>query len=75
MLKSILTTSLLATIVASNSFAQDQSGYNAYSVRPVHESDVLYKKSVIRALDLREKQNLPMFSTNKEVTRIILDAA
>jgi len=75
MLKSIITTSVLATIVASTSFAQDQSGYNAYSVRPVHESDVLYKKSVIRALDLREKQNLPMFSTNKEITRIILEAA
>ncbi|MEY5049295.1 MAG: putative gldN and/or gldO [Bacteroidota bacterium] len=75
MLKSIITSSVLATIVASTSFAQDQSGYNAYSVRPVHESDVLYKKTVIRALDLREKQNLPMFSTNKEITRIILEAA
>ena len=48
MLKSIITSSVLATIVASTSFAQDQSGYNAYSVRPVHESDVLYKKSVIQ---------------------------
>ncbi|MEY5049294.1 MAG: putative gldN and/or gldO [Bacteroidota bacterium] len=75
MLKSVLSSCVLATIVASTSLAQDQSGYNAYSVRPVHESDVLYKKTVMRALDLREKQNLPMFSTNKEITRIILEAA
>jgi len=74
MLKNILTTSIAiaSTIVVAT--AQDQSGYNPYSVRPIHESDVLYKKTVIRALDLREKQNLPIFSTNKEITRIIIDA-
>lgn len=49
-------------------------GYNKYSVRPIHASDVMYKKSIIRALDLREKQNRPLFSANREITRLLIDA-
>lgn len=71
MLKYILS----SCIIASSTLAiAQESGYNPYSVRPVHESDVMYKKTIVRALDLREKQNLPMFSTNREVTKIIIDA-
>jgi len=71
MLRYIISSCIIAT--SSLAIAQD-GGYNPYSVRPVHESDVMYKKTIIRAMDLREKQNLPMFSTNKEITRIIIDA-
>jgi gliding motility associated protien GldN len=49
-------------------------GFNKYSVRPVHESDIMYKKTIIRAIDLREKQNKPLFSRNREITRMILEA-
>jgi gliding motility associated protien GldN len=49
-------------------------GYNKYSVRPIHESDIMYQKTIIRAMDLREKQNQPMFSQNKWITKLIIEA-
>jgi gliding motility associated protien GldN len=51
-----------------------KSGYNPYSVRPIHVNNQMYKKTLVRALDLREKQNQPIFSKGKEITRIIMDA-
>ncbi len=44
------------------------------SVRPIPDSDVMFKKIVWRKIDLREKQNKPMFSENKEITKIIINA-
>jgi gliding motility associated protien GldN len=44
------------------------------SARPIPESDVLFKKTVWRKIDLREKQNKPMFSENREITKIIINA-
>ncbi len=44
------------------------------SARPIPETDLMYKKVVWRGLDLREKQNKPMFSVNKEITKVIIDA-
>ena len=49
-------------------------GFNKYSTRPIHESDVMYQKTLIRAIDLREKQNRPMFSQNKWITKLIIEA-
>ncbi|MBX9852752.1 MAG: gliding motility protein GldN [Cytophagaceae bacterium] len=40
----------------------------------VHESDMMFKKTVIRAVDLREKQNKPFFSKNRELTTLIFEA-
>jgi len=54
--------------------ANGDNGFNKYSVRPIHESDIMYKKTIIRAVDLREKQNKPMFSRNREITRLLMDA-
>src|SRR6478735_5949373 len=51
-----------------------KGGFNKYSVRQVHESDIMYKKTLIRAIDLREKQNKPLFSKNKEITKLLLEA-
>ncbi|WMJ72501.1 gliding motility protein GldN [Cytophagaceae bacterium ABcell3] len=51
-----------------------EDGYNKYSLRPVHESDIMYRKTLIRALDLREKQNKPIFSEKREITRIFIEA-
>jgi gliding motility associated protien GldN len=51
-----------------------KSGYNPYSVRPIHFNNQMYKKTLIRMVDLREKQNQPIFSKGKEITRIIIDA-
>jgi len=47
---------------------------NNASARPIPETDLMYKKVVWRGLDLREKQNKPMFSVNKEITKVIIDA-
>jgi len=54
-------------------FGYAQDGYNPLSVRPVHASDVMYQKTVTRALDLREKQNESLFSRNREITGLIID--
>jgi len=53
---------------------EDANGYNKYSVRPIHESDIMYQKTILRAMDLREKQNKPMFSKNKEITKLLIEA-
>ncbi|MDX5345741.1 MAG: gliding motility protein GldN, partial [Hymenobacteraceae bacterium] len=57
------------------SYAQQSyttSGTN--SARPIPKSDILFQKTVWRGIDLREKQNKPMFSTNREISRILIDA-
>lgn len=53
---------------------EEMDGFNKYSIRPIHESDIMYKKTILRALDLREKQNQPIFSRNKEITRLLIEA-
>lgn len=49
-------------------------GYNKYSIKHIHESDIMYQKSVVRAMDLREKQNKPLFAYQQEFTKLLLDA-
>lgn len=70
MKKTILITAATLNIIFSG-YAQD--GYNPLSVRPVHTSDVMYQKTVTRALDLREKQNEPLFARNNEITALIIN--
>jgi gliding motility associated protien GldN len=65
--------SLILVWCVNQLHAQD-SGYNPYSVRPVHVSYIMWQKTVTRSLDLREKQNLPLFSSNKELVRLIIEA-
>jgi gliding motility associated protien GldN len=58
-----------------SSYAQEvASGYNPNSVRPIHDSDIMYKKRVWRRMDLEEKQNRPFFAFNNEITKIIIEA-
>ncbi|WP_345234657.1 gliding motility protein GldN [Hymenobacter saemangeumensis] len=44
------------------------------SHRPIPKSDQMFRKTIWRQLDLREKQNKPMFSQDKEITRVIIEA-
>ena len=37
-------------------------------------SDVMFRKTVWRTMDLREKQNRPMFSKNREISKILIEA-
>ncbi len=52
----------------------EQEGFNKYSIKHIHESDIMYQKSVVRAMDLREKQNKPLFAYQQEFTKLLLDA-
>lgn len=55
--------------------AQEKSnnGLNPLSLRPVHDSNVMYKTTVWRRVDLREKVNQPMFAKNAEITLHLID--
>ena len=44
------------------------------TVRPIPASDMMYRRTVWRVVDLREKQNRPLYSVNHEITKIIMDA-
>ncbi|WP_162054089.1 type IX secretion system ring subunit PorN/GldN [Pontibacter pamirensis] len=63
-------------LLSAGAMAQQVSNTTASnpSARPIPESDVLFKKTVWRKIDLREKQNTPMFSENREITKIIINA-
>jgi len=51
----------------------DTRGYNPNSVRPIHESNIMYKRTVWRNVDLNEKQNRPFMSANNEISKVIID--
>ncbi|HSY60781.1 MAG TPA: gliding motility protein GldN [Cytophaga sp.] len=63
----------VAGALSISTFGYAQNGYNPLSVRPVHTSDVMYQKTVTRALDLREKQNEPLFARNNEITALLIN--
>jgi len=50
------------------------SGYNPNSVNPIHESHKMFKKILWWRMDLTEKQNLPFFSRNGEITKLIIES-
>jgi hypothetical protein len=57
------------------SYAQEKSdnGINPLSLRPIHESNVMYKLTLWRRLDLNEKVNQPLFSKGNEITKHLID--
>ncbi|MDF7814511.1 gliding motility protein GldN [Hymenobacter sp. YC55] len=70
---SALTAALTLSMTAS---AQEQAttASSNGSYRPIPNSDIMFRKTILRAIDLREKQNKPMFSEGKEISRVIIDA-
>ena len=72
---SILTVLVSALAVSNVSLAQEKSdnGINPLSLRPIHESNVMYKLTLWRRLDLNEKQNQPLFSKGNEITKHLID--
>jgi len=68
-----LTAGLTLSVAAS---AQEQAttASSNGSYRPIPNSDIMFRKTILRAIDLREKQNKPMFSEQKEISRVIIDA-
>lgn len=49
-------------------------GYNHNSVRPVHESHIMYQKSIWHRISLKQKQNRPFFASGNEITGLIIEA-
>lgn len=62
---------------ATTSFAQEKEvSTNAQKdFNHVDPRDVMLKRTLWRRVDLKEKQNQPMFSRNYEITKYILEAA
>jgi gliding motility associated protien GldN len=48
--------------------------YNPNSINPIPRYEQLYKLRVWRKIDLRERMNKGFFSTNGEITKLIMDA-
>lgn len=69
-----LTLSLSLAWAQNTSRYDTEDGMNPFSSKGIHKSDIMWKKSIIRAIDLREKQNEPIFSRDREITRIMIDA-
>jgi len=65
---------MIALMGCSAVAAQAQNGYDTLSVRPVHSSDIMYKRTVIRAIDLRETQNKALYAKNRELSKYIVEA-
>ncbi|MFN3840620.1 MAG: gliding motility protein GldN [Cyclobacteriaceae bacterium] len=56
-------------------FAQPElPQYNPNSINPIPRYEHLYKLRVWRKIDLKEKQNKGFFSSNGEITKLIMDA-
>lgn len=77
MKKALISTLILflVGIISFGSYAQEEKlTYNEHSVYPIDYANQMYKRTVWRRMDLKEKQNRPFFSTANEITRIVIDA-
>jgi gliding motility associated protien GldN len=75
--KTIAWSLLSLSLGGGAAFAQEKedSTANQFSSRPIAEGDVMMKRTLWRRVDLKEKQNISMFSKNNEITRYLLEAA
>lgn len=64
-----------ALFIAEGVVGQEKSnnGLNPLSLRPTHTSNVMYKTTLWRRVDLREKINQPMFAKGAEITKHLID--
>jgi hypothetical protein len=72
----VLSVTAATMLLALAGHAQEQAAAVASTgaVRPIPVSDQMFKKTIWRAIDLREKQNRPMFSDGHEISRVIIEA-
>lgn len=75
--KAVVCSAFALSMAISGASAQerDETKGNEFSAHVIAPNDILLKQTLWRRVDLKEKINLPMFSTNNEVTRYLLDAA
>ena len=70
---SVAVFSLLLSCGFSATAQEDNKNYNENSVYPINKEDQLFRKRIWRRLDLKEKQNQPLFSKNNEITRFLIN--
>ncbi len=73
-LLSILILFLIGFISIEVSAQEERLAANENSVYAIPFHDQMYKRTVWRRMDLKEKQNRPFFSTSNEITRIMISA-
>ncbi|WMN12420.1 gliding motility protein GldN [Marivirga salinae] len=66
---------LMVFVIPVKAQESSNDGYNPNSVYPIHEDNIMFKKRVWRRMDLREKQNIPFFSSGNEITKHIIESA
>lgn len=66
----------ISLIISQFAVGQEKSTnyLNPLSLRPIHEENVMYKTTLWRRIDLKEKQNQPLFSKGSEITKHLIDA-
>lgn len=69
-----ITAAALLAALAGRAQEQATSTATTGAIRQIPVSDQMFRKTITRAIDLREKQNRPMFSDGKEISRVIIDA-
>lgn len=52
---------------------KDNKGKNPDSVRPIDDSNIMWKMRLWRRMDLNEKQNQPFFSKGNEITKYLME--
>lgn len=65
---------LLLTVSVSVWAQEGDTGYNPHSIRNIHDSDIMYRREILRRMDGKEKQNQPYYASNNEITKIIIEA-
>ncbi|MCS7017742.1 MAG: gliding motility protein GldN [Cytophagales bacterium] len=65
---------IVVTITSAHAQEREEYGYNSNSLRPIRNSDQLFKKTLWWLIDLREKQNKPFLAKNTEITKVIIEA-
>jgi Gliding motility associated protein GldN len=68
-----MTLAMLTACTMTLAQEKTDNGYNSNSVRPIHESNIMWKVRVWRRMDLKEKQNQPFFSLNNEITKYLME--
>jgi len=69
-----ITAAALLTALTGRAQEQATSTVTTGAIRQIPVSDQMFRKTITRAIDLREKQNRPMYSDGKEISRVIIDA-
>jgi len=72
--RNLLGLALLLFSTCAMAQEREEFGYNINSLRPIRNSDQLFKKTLWWRIDGREKPNRPLFAKNMEITKVIIEA-